>query len=292
MNQHIFTSDLFGPWVQCFKMQGSGNDFVLLDNRELRLAPSEMAGWARAVCRKAFGMGADGLIFLDKSHDRADVDYFWHFFNADGSRAEMCGNGSRCAARLAFELGLAGKEHALGTDAGPIKAEVFPEQDLAKVQLTPARDLQLNIALTLEEQAFNVHFVNTGVPHLVVFVPDVQSVNIPELGPRFRYHPRFAPGGANVNFVQIVDSGNLLLRTYERGVEGETFACGTGAAASALISHALAHTGVHVQVKTSGQDLLGITIDNDSLFLTGKAMLVFVANLNLRALGLVLPTQP
>ncbi|WP_459939354.1 diaminopimelate epimerase [Desulfonatronum parangueonense] len=291
MNQHTFKSDLFGPWVQCFKMQGSGNDFVLLDNRELRLAPAEMAGWAKAVCRKAFGMGSDGLIFLDKSHDRADVDYFWHFFNADGSRAEMCGNGSRCAARLAYELGLADREHVLGTDAGPITAEVLPEQDLVKVQLTPARDLLLDIALPLDGQIIDVHYVNTGVPHLVVFVPDVQSVNIAELGPRFRYHPRFAPSGTNVNFVQVINSDNLLLRTYERGVEGETFACGTGAAASALVSQALARTGAHVQVRTSGQDLLGITIDNDTLFLTGKAMLVFVATLNLRALGLVPPTQ-
>lgn len=272
-------------------MQGSGNDFVLLDNRALQLAESLMPQWARSICRKAFGVGADGLIFLDAPGDVPDVDYVWHFFNADGSRAEMCGNGSRCAARLAFELGLAGPVHVLGTDAGPIKAEVFPENDLAKVQLTPHTNLELNLSLELQDQNLKAHFVNTGVPHLVVLVPDVEFVNVRETGRQLRNHPHFFPSGTNVNFVQVVNPETLLLRTYERGVEDETFACGTGAAASALVCHALGHTAESVQVQTSGKEILGIAIENNALFLTGKAILVFAADLNLRSLGVTLAEQ-
>ncbi len=298
MNQRISTSDTFGPWVECCKMQGSGNDFVVLDNRALQLTPDEMSAWARSLCRKAFGVGADGLILLDSTPPGLDADYIWHFYNADGSRAEMCGNGSRCAARLAYELGLAERTHVLGTDAGPIKAEVLPAQDLVKVQLTPYHDLRMGMDVTLEptfpdvsEQiestpSWEVHFVNTGVPHLVVFTPDVAALDVQDLGRRFREHPQFAPGGTNVNFVQVQDRESMLLRTYERGVEGETYACGTGAAASALIAHALDRTGPEVNIRTSGGELLGITIEQDALFLTGKAVLVFTANLNLQSLGL------
>lgn len=298
MNQRISTSNAFGPWVECCKMQGSGNDFILLDNRDLQLLPDEMPDWARAVCRKAFGVGGDGLILLDTTPPGMDADYIWHFYNADGSRAEMCGNGSRCAARLAYELGLAGRTHVLGTDAGPIKAEILSDQDLVKVQLTPHHDLRLGLELTLpppfseaSEQiestpSRETHFVNTGVPHLVVFSPNVAALNVQDLGYRLRNHPLFAPSGANVNFVQVQDRENLLLRTYERGVEGETYACGTGAAASALIAHALGRTGPEVNIRTSGGELLGITIQQDAVFLTGKAVLVFTANLNLRSLGL------
>ncbi|PTN38065.1 diaminopimelate epimerase [Desulfonatronum sp. SC1] len=298
MNQRIATSDAFGPWVECCKMQGSGNDFVVLDNRALQLAPDEMPDWAKAVCRKAFGVGADGLILLDTTPPGVDADYIWHFYNADGSRAEMCGNGSRCAARLAHELGLAERTHVLGTDAGPIKAEVLPDQDMVKVQLTPHHDLRLGLNIPLESSSLDAsgqtattssweaHFVNTGVPHLVVFSPDVAALDVQDLGRRFRNHPRFAPNGTNVNFIQVQDRDNLLLRTYERGVEGETYACGTGAAASALIAHSLGRTGPEVNIRTSGGELLGITIGQDAVFLTGNAVLVFMANLNLRSLGL------
>ena len=290
MNQDIKINPGFGPWVQCWKMQGSGNDFALLDNRIVRLPLKEMPEWAKAVCRRAFGVGADGLILLDVTPPGIEADYIWHFFNADGSRAEMCGNGSRCAARLAQELGLAGSRHVLGTDAGPITAEVFPEQDLVKVQLTPQADLRLNFELALDDagpdQAWTAHFVNTGVPHLVIFTPDVDAVDLRGLGRRFRNHPLFAPAGTNVNFVQVMDRGRLRLRTYERGVEDETYACGTGAAASAVIARALNLSDTEVQVETSGRERLQISLEHDTLFLTGKALLVFVADLNLRALGL------
>ena len=118
------------------KMHGSGNHFVLLDNRSLRAPRADMAEWARRICAPGFGVGADGLIFLDLAPAGSGADTMWHFYNADGSRAEMCGNGSRCAARLAMELGMAGPRHVLLTDAGPIHAAVDPDSDQVKVQLT------------------------------------------------------------------------------------------------------------------------------------------------------------
>jgi len=290
MAKDLKRSGELAPWVRCYKMQGSGNDFVLVDNRIQHIQIADMPAWARAVCRRAFGVGADGMIFLDNADPSAghhpDADYIWHFYNADGSRAEMCGNGSRCAARLAWELGLAGPRHVLGTDAGPIKAEVFPETNTAKVELTPFHDLRLDFELELDGKTWPVHFVNTGVPHLVIFVQDLDAVHVQELGRRFRFHAHFAPAGCNVNFVRIVDPEHLLLRTYERGVEGETLACGTGAAASALVAHRLGHAAATTEIRTSGQERLGISIEQDVLFLTGPAVLVFAAEASLASLGL------
>lgn len=282
-----FSDARLGPWVECFKMQGSGNDFVLLDNRSLRLAKEQMFHWAKSICQRAFGVGADGLIFLDRPKEPDQgADYIWHFFNADGSRAEMCGNGSRCAARLAWQLGMAPRKHVLDTDAGLISAYVLPKNDLVKVQLTPYQDLRLNLSLKLQDTPWDAHFVNTGVPHLVLFVHDVAAINIQALGKQFRHHPRFSPAGTNVNFAQVVDNSHLLLRTYERGVEGETLACGTGAAATALISSVLGRTGKNIVLRTSGQEELGITLEDGQIFLTGKAILVFAARLYLQSLGL------
>lgn len=276
----------FPVGIQCYKMHGSGNDFVLFDNTSLALPLESMPAWAREICHRGFGIGADGLIFLDQPDSDNPADYIWHFFNADGSRAEMCGNGSRCAARLAWQLGLAGPEHVLGTDAGPIKALVLPDAERVKVQLTPYHDVRLDLRLDLDGGVWDAHFVNTGVPHAVLFVPDVAGVDVQATGKAFRNHPRFAPTGANVNFVQVVDRNSLLLRTYERGVEGETLACGTGAAASALISFLRGLTTNNVMLRTTGNEELGIDIQNQDIFLTGQAVLVFTARLFPQSLGL------
>jgi len=275
----------FGDSVPFFKMHGSGNHFVLLDNRNLAVAVADMADWARAVCRDGFGVGADGLIFLEEAPG-SDVDYRWHFYNADGSRAEMCGNGSRCAARLAYELGMAGAGHAFGTDAGPIRAEVDPGSRLVKVQLTEPSNLELDLELEVNGQPRTMHFVNTGVPHAVVVCTDVAAVNVAETGRAVRMHPRFAPAGTNVNFIQVLDRGRMHLRTYERGVEAETFACGTGAAASVVTAHALDLCGPQVEVTTTGSEILQISIENDTVFLQGEATLAFEGRMYLDSLGI------
>jgi diaminopimelate epimerase len=268
-------------------MQGSGNDFVLLFGDDLGLSPSAMPDWARAICKRAFGVGADGLIILESAPDDPQVDYRWHFYNADGSRAEMCGNGSRCAARLAFESGFAPASHVMGTDAGPVRAEVLKDHNEVAVQLTRPRELELSIRLQDSGWDRDVHSVNTGVPHAVLFSEQADHEDLAQLGPWLRYHLRFAPHGCNVNIVQPTEEG-LYLRTYERGVEDETYACGTGAVAAAYIARALERAGDSINITTSGGERLAVSFRGEDAFLQGAATFVYQAELNCPALGLSL----
>ena len=157
--------------VRFHKMHGCGNDFVLIDNREAGVPRGVMADWARLLCARKLGVGADGLIFLENTPPERQGDYIWHFYNADGSRGEMCGNGSRCAAWLAVELGLAGPRHVFGSDAGLIEAEVRFEERLVRVELTHPRGLALHLSLEADGEIFDVNFVDTGVPHAVILLP-------------------------------------------------------------------------------------------------------------------------
>ncbi len=273
--------------VTFHKMQGCGNDFVFIDNRELGLAVELMADWARIICPRAFSVGADGLIFLETPPEeyKVEVDYRWHFYNADGSRAEMCGNASRCATKLAVELGLAPTEHAFLTDAGVIRARLL-SRDNAKVQLTPPHDLRTNIELTAAGRELAVHHVDTGVPHVVYFDKDIKALDLKTLGPAIRYHEFFQPSGTNANMAQVVDDKHMLLRTYERGVENETYACGTGATAAVILANALGLTGPEVDVTTTGGETLGISIEDSGVHLSGRAVKVYVGNLDPEAMGL------
>lgn len=274
-----------GKGIVFHKMQGCGNDFVIIDNRTLGVPQSAMAEWATLVCRKCFGVGADGLIFLEDAAAGSGLDYRWHFYNADGSRAEMCGNGARCAARLALLLGIAPENHTLGTDVGGVAAQVLGNGQV-KVRLTPPKDLRLGAELDVESQKLTVHFVNTGVPHAVVFFDDVSLVDVKKLGRAIRFHPAFAPAGTNANFVTVTGPGALMLRTYERGVEDETYACGTGACASAIVAHALSLTGAEVDVTTTGGEVLGVDVTGGQVVLRGAAEVAFSGTLYPRALGL------
>lgn len=276
--------------IHFYKMQGCGNDFVMLDNRELGLRPDVMDAWARLLCDRKLGVGADGLIFLDETPPERRGDYIWHFYNADGSRGEMCGNGSRCAAWLAVDLGLAGPEHVFGADAGLIRAEVDYRGRRVRVELTRPTGLALHIPLEVEGVPLDAHFVNTGVPHAVVPVPDVAEVDVVRLGAALRRHPHFGPAGTNVNFVAVDSRRSVRLRTFERGVEGETLACGTGAAATVCVTHALGLTGAKVDVTTTGGEVLGIELRDGAVFLSGAATRVFDGNLDPR--GLLLPGLP
>lgn len=277
--------------IEFHKLHGCGNDFIFIDNRTLQLPREHMAQWATVLCQRAFSIGADGLIFLEAPAPDPGCDYRWHFFNADGSRAEMCGNASRCAASLAVRLDLAGPAHRFLTDAGPILAQVLEESPAGarvKVQLTAPHDLWLGEPLTLNGTTYTVNHVNTGVPHAVVIVDDVWSVDVKTLGRALRHHERFAPRGTNANFIQILNSNTIHLRTYERGVEDETYACGTGAAASALVAQQLGFAAAEVNITTTGKEVLTITSDGGQVFLTGAAAYVFAGVLDARALGLPL----
>jgi len=198
-------------------------------------------------------VGADGLIFIEQS-DKAD--FKWQFFNADGSIAEMCGNGGRCAARYAYLKGIAGHSLTFETLAGILSAQVNEKR--VKLEMTKPHSLKLDEPLVLEEKAYTVSSLNTGVPHAVLFINDVETIDVVRLGRAIRNHPHFAPAGTNANFVRLEKNSQLSIRTYERGVEDETLACGTGTVASALIAAFKGMVKSPVSVSTRGGEILTV----------------------------------
>lgn len=239
------------------KMNGAGNDFILIDNRRGIIGP-EAAELARRVCHRRLGVGADGLILIESS---ATVDFAWRFFNSDGSLAEMCGNGARCAARFAHLNGIAGSKMQFETLAGVIRAEM--RGDEVAIRITPPALVAEELALTVAGGTFKMDRIDTGVPHAVVFVDDPAAVDVVALGREIRFHPRFAPAGTNVNFAAVKAPGVLALRTYERGVEDETLACGTGATAASLAAARRFGWASPVFVDTAGRRRLTISFIAD-----------------------------
>lgn len=214
--------------IPFWKMSGSGNDFVVIDNRR-RVINGNVAKWAKKLCHRQFGVGADGLLLLEP--DKTE-DFRMVYYNADGSRADMCGNGARCMAYFAHARGVVGTFFRFRTDAYPVGARVVG--DGVQVSLADARDYRSVVKVRVGGKVYRPSFLNTGVPHVVLFVPDLAKVDIPRLGQALRFHRAFGTKGANVNFVQRLGPRRLRVRTYERGVEGETLACGTGVVASAI----------------------------------------------------------
>ncbi len=261
------------------KMQGSGNDFVLIDNRSHELDPEAIGDFIQRVCRRSQSVGADGLILLEES---ARADFRWHFFNADGGRAEMCGNGSRCAARLAHMWGMAPPKLTIETDAGIISAEVNGRR--VRVRLTEPSPIDPAVQIAMNGTDHRLHFVNTGVPHAVEFVEDLEGCKVAEVGRFIRFHENFQPAGTNVNFVRPLDRSRVAIRTYERGVEEETLACGTGAVAAALVSSDLGFSESPVDVLTRGGEVLQIGFRKEGerytdVYLEGVTTLVYEGSL-------------
>jgi diaminopimelate epimerase len=273
------------------KMSGTGNDFIIIDHRDPFISEADQSEFARIVCRRKFSVGADGLILIENSET---ADFRWQFYNGDGSRAEMCGNGARCAARFAFEKKIAPPSMRFETTAGEIEAFIMGGSDESvKIRLTAPEDLRLNIPSAVGSVEQILHFINTGVPHTVVLVKDAGDVPVGEWGREIRFHEIFQPAGTNANFVQKVSNNTLMVRTYERGVEGETMACGTGAVASALIVALLEQAKPPVTVITSGGEKLTIHFSltgegNDrqldlaaGIFLEGPAHIIYEGKLGL-----------
>ncbi len=262
------------------KMSGAGNDFIICDHRKPFLAENEMAELARLICRRKFSVGADGLILIEND---PQVDFLWHFYNADGSLAEMCGNGARCAARFAYDLGIAPASMRFKTVAGVIEAEII--EAAVKLKMTTPVDLRLDQQITINSKEISGHHINTGVPHVVIFVDDITKVPIIEQGRAVRNHAVYQPAGANVNFVEMRGAQELYVRTYERGVEGETMACGTGAVAAALIAARIRRAVSPVRIITSGGDSLYIhfRLDTDKdvheVYLEGPAHTIYSGQL-------------
>jgi diaminopimelate epimerase len=238
------------------KLSGTGNDFIIIDHREPFISPEDQSEFARLVCRRRFSIGADGLILIE---DSKTVDFRWQFYNGDGSQAEMCGNGARCAARFAYEHDIGPAAMRFETTAGEIEAFILSTSgETVKIRLTGPEDLRLNIPLAVGNVEQSLHFINTGVPHTVVLVNDAGMVPVADWGREIRFHKTFQPAGTNANFIQVLPGDTLMVRTYERGVEGETMACGTGAVAAALITALLDQANPPVTVITSGGEKLTI----------------------------------
>ncbi|HWB60273.1 MAG TPA: diaminopimelate epimerase [Chthoniobacteraceae bacterium] len=255
-------------------MNGAGNDFVLMDNRsgDLRLDAKTI----ERICDRHRGVGADGLLLVEPAANGAD--FRMRYYNSDGGEAEMCGNGARCFARYATRLAGARERVSFETPAGVITADFSGE--LVRINMSTPRDLRLNETLDVLGAQTEVNSVNTGVPHAVVFVDDLETVDVSRVGSAIRYHAHFAPKGTNVSFVKRLDSNTIAIRTYERGVEGETLACGTGVVACALILHELHGVQPPIGVRVKGGDLLQVGFDKTAagygnVTLTGPADFVF-----------------
>jgi len=266
--------DLETKRLPFYKMHGGGNDFVLIDHRLSLIPAGEQPRFARRVCARQVGVGADGLILIEPS-ERAD--FRWRFYNADGSEPEMCGNGGRCAARLAVMLGIAPEKLSFETLAGIIHAAVRDRE--VRLELTGIEDFRLYQEIPINGKNLTGHFLKVGVPHVVVPVKDLEQVPVTFWGKIVRFHPLFQPAGTNVNFINFLGSQALELRTYERGVEDETLACGTGAVAAALIAARLGHVVSPVAVHTRGGEILTVHFklqgeDFKDVFLEGEALVV------------------
>ncbi len=282
--QHVYSDNYLNDGIKMdritfFKFSGSGNDFIIIDNRDKVVDESNLKKFISKVCRRQMAVGADGLILVEKSDL---VDFKWRFFNSDGGRAEMCGNGARCAARFAYLNQIAGAEMAFETDAGIVSARVM--NDRVKTKMPDPSDLKTDFTIELEDGSWTVSSINTGVPHVVVEMDHLDKIDVFKRGREIRYHKQFAPAGTNVNFMGNLKDDRIAIRTYERGVEDETLACGTGSIAAAIVTASKSGKKSPVRVLTkSGVDLAVYFKENNGRFydvcLEGDARIIYKGEL-------------
>jgi diaminopimelate epimerase len=260
--------------VRFTKMNGAGNDFVMIDNRDgdVHLTAEQIT----RICDRHRGVGADGILLLERSSNGAD--FRMRYYNRDGGEAEMCGNGARCFARFANKIAGATGRFSFETPAGVIRAEL--NADVVTLQMSQPSDLRLDMPIQIDGEETTVHYINSGVPHVVVPVSRVDVVHVHGRGAAIRYHEMFSPKGANVNFIEKRGPKNIAIRTYERGVEDETLACGTGVVASGLIFAATENVDGPIGVLVRGGDELEVGYKRTgnefrNVTLTGPAEFVF-----------------
>ncbi len=268
--------------LKVFKYEGAANDFVALDNRT-DLVPEGDARQqlVKALCDRRRGIGADGVLMIEPRRSDA-TDFRMRYYNSDGSEGEMCGNGARCIARFANLIGAAGPEMTFDTEAGTYRASA--SETMVVVSFPDIETVPTARPLDTDGESFDADYLEAGVPHLVVWTNDARRAPVAEQGPKLRFHEALAPRGANVNFVSPDPAApeHLLVRTYERGVEEETQACGTGSVASAVCwaqRRGLTGAQTIAVVPTSGDTLeIGFTLEENAvraITLGGPAHLVF-----------------
>lgn len=236
-------------------MHGAANDFILVDDRA-QAFPAQDRNWIARISARRTGVGCEGVLLIQPS---AKANFRMRFFNPDGGEADMCGNGARCIARLAHEIGAAPASMSIETPAGIVRADVRGNEVL--LHMTEPKDWRMRRTLTIDNQPLAYSFVNTGVPHAVVSVENLDAIDVQRMGSRIRYHADFAPAGTNANFIQVTGPDSLRVRTYERGVEGETLACGTGMTACGLIAGKLGLVRAPVKITPASGDLLQVNYE-------------------------------
>ncbi|MFH0948267.1 MAG: diaminopimelate epimerase [Elusimicrobiota bacterium] len=287
--------------INFVKMSGSGNDFIVIDNRKKIIKNASL--FAKKYCTKE---DVDGLLLVEKSLLKQN-DFKMVYYNSDGSRASFCGNGARCISLFACLNKIASSKMSFESDAGLISAEIkndtkchpeltrdvtmnliqgFTGTHTVKVKMPAPKDFNLDFILHVDSKNLASSFVNTGVPHTVIFVNPalsekffrkggVENVDVNRLGRLIRFHKKFAPAGTNVDFVKIIGKNKLQVRTYERGVEAETLACGTGVVASSIISILKKYVSSPVSVLTQGGETLKVYYDGKTVYFEGKVAIVF-----------------
>ena len=267
--------------IDFIKMSGSGNDFILIDNRR-DIIGKNRSRVARRLCERKASIGADGLILIERSRSQ---NFQMRIFNPDGSEPEMCGNGVRCAALFARMKGIAPSKMRIQTKAGEIRSEIRDRN--VRVNMTLPIDIKIDYPLRFEGREFEVSSINTGVPHVVIFTTDLEKIDVEEMGRKIRFHKEYAPQGTNVNFISVNSPNCIYIRTYERGVESETLACGTGATASAIVSGLKGLVKSPVRVKTRGGEELIIHFSKNksgsinSVALEGRAGVIYKGKVSL-----------
>jgi len=259
------------------KVVASGNDFVVVDNRAQAVIRQgiDLAKLAQEVCARKLSIGADGLLVIEES-DKGD--FKMRIFNPDGSEVDMCGNGIRAISFLAREDGIAQDKMKVETKAGVLESVVGKDQ--VKVLMSVPKDIKLDYSLSVDGEKYQASSLNTGVPHVVIEVKDLENFDVISQGAKIRYHGQFAPEGTNANFIQLIDKNKIRVRTYERGVENETLACGTGSTASAIVVGAKRQGDNKFCVLTQSGEELTIYFKNTAgeitdVYLEGGAKIVY-----------------
>lgn len=255
------------------KITGLGNDFILFDNRHAVLS-GEGRAFFREICQRRVSVGADGVILLEASQ-RADFKY--RHFNSDGSDAEMCGNGARSICYYAFVNKIVSAHHSFEVNEAIYEAWVKGNQ--VKLKMPPPEQIIPELGIVTEAELEEGGFVQVGVPHLVIFSSDVTQIDLMQIGRHYRFHPQFTRG-ANVNFVQVLDAKTIQIRTYERGVEAQTLACGTGSTAAAIIAALKKGLNPPIQVNNPGGSLQLDWGDNfNPIYLEGAVKIIYEGRL-------------
>lgn len=267
--------------MEFVKAEACGNDFIIIDrfNSQKLASGNHIGKLAKRLCQRKISIGADGLLLLERSKR---CDFKMRIFNPDGSEVDMCGNGARCIALYAHRDKVVSKRKMIiETEAGNLEAEV--KKDTVRLKMSQPQDLRLKFDLDIDGQRQNVNYINTGVPHVVCFVQGLDNFGVERMGRAIRYHPEFRPKGTNADFAEVLRNDYIKIRTYERGVERETLACGTGAVASGIITvyqRARPQGKYKVKVDTRSGEALDVYFNIkkgiiDNVYLEGKAKIVY-----------------